>query len=50
MMKWFIRTRLAAFEKKLGYDFSYMRHVGSRLRRIRPLRQDLRDLHLGAAA
>ena len=26
-MKWLIRTRLAAFEKKLGYDFSYMRHM-----------------------
>lgn len=27
MMKWFIRRRLAAFEKQFGYDASYMRHV-----------------------
>ena len=27
MMKWFIRKRLAAFEKDFGYDVSYMRHV-----------------------
>jgi hypothetical protein len=27
MMKWFIRKRLAAFERKFGYDASYMRHV-----------------------
>jgi hypothetical protein len=27
MMKWFIRKRLAAFEKEFGYDASYMRHV-----------------------
>lgn len=27
MLKWFIRRRLAAFEKQFGYDASYMRHV-----------------------
>jgi hypothetical protein len=27
MLKWFIRNRLTAFEKKFGYDASYMRHV-----------------------
>lgn len=27
MMKWFIRKRLAAFEKQFGYDASYMKYV-----------------------
>jgi hypothetical protein len=27
MLKWFIRKRLAAFEKDFGYDASYMHHV-----------------------
>lgn len=27
MLKWFIRKRLAAFEKDFGYDASYMRHL-----------------------
>jgi hypothetical protein len=27
MLKWFIRRKLAAFEKEFGYDASYMRHV-----------------------
>jgi hypothetical protein len=27
MMKWFMRSRLAAFEKQFGYDASYMRHM-----------------------
>ncbi|HEY5936240.1 MAG TPA: hypothetical protein VIU61_16430 [Kofleriaceae bacterium] len=27
MLKWFIRRKLAAFEKEFGYDASYMHHV-----------------------
>ena len=27
MLKWFIKRRLAAFEREFGYDASYMRHV-----------------------
>jgi hypothetical protein len=27
MLKWLIRTRLAAFEKKFEYDTSYVRHI-----------------------
>jgi hypothetical protein len=27
MLRWFIRRRLAAFEKEFGYDASYMRHL-----------------------
>jgi len=27
MVKWFIRKRLAAFDRQFGYDTSYMKHV-----------------------
>ncbi len=27
MLKWFIKRRLAAFEREFGYDAAYMRHV-----------------------